>query len=105
MDAAATLQAKRDLLITGLTTAGFTTTTPAGGYFVVADAAPLAVTDAAAFCRELPALAGVVAVPVTAFVRPDHRAQYASLVRFAFCKRVEVLEEAVGRLSALRPVA
>ena len=101
VDAAATLQAKRDLLISGLTTAGFTTTTPAGGYFVVADAAPLAVMDAATFCRELPALAGVVAVPVTAFVRPDHRAQYASLVRFAFCKRVEVLEEAVARLGSL----
>jgi N-succinyldiaminopimelate aminotransferase len=40
VDAAATLQAKRVLLISGLTTAGFTTTTPAGGYFVVADAAP-----------------------------------------------------------------
>jgi N-succinyldiaminopimelate aminotransferase len=57
--------------------------------------------DAAAFCRELPALAGVVAVPVTAFVREDRRAPYASLLRFAFCKRVEVLEEAVARLGAL----
>ena len=109
VDAAATLQAKRDLLITGLTAAGFTTTTPAGGYFVVADAAPLGPAfaragDAAAFCRELPALAGVVAVPMTAFVRPEHRAQYASLVRFAFCKRVEVLEEAVTRLATLSRV-
>ncbi len=92
------------------TTAGFTTTTPAAGYFVVADAAPLGrvfseagggAGDAAAFCRELPALAGVVAVPVTAFVRPEHRAQYATLVRFAFCKRVDVLEQAVRQLSAL----
>jgi N-succinyldiaminopimelate aminotransferase len=107
VDAAATLQAKRDLLITGLTAAGFTTSTPAAGYFVVADAAALGAVfaqsgDAAAFCRALPALSGVVAVPVTAFVRPEHREPYASLVRFAFCKRVDVLEEAVARLSALR---
>ncbi len=106
VDAAATLQAKRDLLIAGLTTAGFATSTPAGAYFIVADAAPLGrvfgeAGDAANFCRELPALAGVVAVPVTAFVRPEHRPQYASLVRFAFCKRVDVLEEAVARLGRL----
>ena len=109
VDAAATLQAKRDLLSAGLTTAGFTTISPSAGYFVVADAAPLGSVfadagDSAAFCRHLPALAGVVAVPVTAFVRPEHRAQYASLVRFAFCKRVEVLEDAVARLGALRAI-
>jgi N-succinyldiaminopimelate aminotransferase len=62
------------------------------------------VTDGAAFCRQLPTLAGVVAVPVTAFVRPEHRDRYASLVRFAFCKRVEVLEDAVGRLGALSAI-
>jgi N-succinyldiaminopimelate aminotransferase len=106
VDAAATLQAKRDLLDAGLTAAGFSTTTPSAGYFIVADAAALGVgspgmMDAAAFCRELPVRAGVVAVPVTAFVREERRAGYASLLRFAFCKRAEVLEEAVARLGAL----
>jgi N-succinyldiaminopimelate aminotransferase len=100
---AATLQRKRDLLSAGLQSAGFTVGHPQGGYFVIADAAPLGHTDAAAFCRELPSLAGVVGVPLSAFVLPDHRAGLASLVRFAFCKRESVLEQAAERLAALQP--
>ena len=105
-DAAATLEAKRDLLSAGLRAAGFTVSRPAGSYFVIADPAPLGFTDAAEFCRRLPALAGVVGIPLTAFVGFDHRAGYSSLVRFAFCKRRPVLEDAAGRLAALgRPRA
>ena len=70
---------------------------------MVADAAPLGHDDAAAFCRQLPSLAGVVGVPLSAFVLPDHRASTRSLVRFAFCKRESVLVQAVERLAALRP--
>ena len=95
------LKAKRDLLSTGLVGAGFTVTQPRGGYFVVADAAPLGFADAEEFCRRLPELAGVVGVPISAFVRRDNRAEYASLVRFAFCKRETVLADAAGRLGAL----
>ena len=98
---ASTLKAKRDLLSAGLVDAGFTVTTPRGGYFVVADAAPLGFDDAEEFCRRLPELAGVVGVPISAFVRRDNRAEYASLVRFAFCKRETVLADAAGRLGAL----
>jgi N-succinyldiaminopimelate aminotransferase len=101
-DAAATLAAKRDLLSAGLGAAGFDVFTSHGSYFVVADAAPLDYTDAVAFCRELPHLAGVVAVPITAFCGPGLREEAASLVRFAFCKRVEVLERAAEQLSRLR---
>ncbi|MFT4029303.1 MAG: aminotransferase class I/II-fold pyridoxal phosphate-dependent enzyme [Protaetiibacter sp.] len=97
---AAELQAKRELLTEGLRAAGFEVSRPAGSYFVVADAAPLGVDDAEEFCRRLPALAGVVGIPLTAFVHPDRRAPYRSLVRFAFCKRAEVLEEAAWRLRA-----
>jgi len=100
--AAARLRAKRDLLSGGLSAAGFEISEPSAGYFVVADAAPLGVTDAAEFCRDLPGLAGVVGVPVTAFVRPERRQDYSTLVRFAFCKKVEVLEAAVEALGALR---
>jgi N-succinyldiaminopimelate aminotransferase len=100
--AAATLAAKRDLLGAGLTAAGFEVGHPEAGYFLIADAAPLGVTDAAEFCRALPALAGVAAVPVTAFVHPDRRDGYRSLVRFAFCKRVDVLQRAARQLSELR---
>jgi N-succinyldiaminopimelate aminotransferase len=97
-DAAQTLAAKRDLLSAGLEHAGFDVFASHGSYFVVADAAPLGYTDAMAFCRELPSLAGVVAVPVSAFCGPRMRDEARSLVRFAFCKRVEVLSRATDQL-------
>jgi len=101
LDAASTLAAKRDLLSAGLVSAGFTVSRPQAGYFVVADAAPLGITDAAALCRQLPALVGVVGIPITAFVHSDRRDQYSSLVRFAYCKKVELLERASAQLSSL----
>ena len=100
--AAATLQRKRDILSAGLQSAGFTVSRPQGGYFVIADAAALGHHDAAALCRELPSLAGVVGVPLSAFVLPEHRAATSSLVRFAFCKRESVLADAAERLATLR---
>jgi N-succinyldiaminopimelate aminotransferase len=100
--AAGALREKRDLLSAGLAAAGFTVGHPSAGYFVVADAAPLGFADAAEFCRRLPQLAGVVGIPVSAFVHEANRAPYASLVRFAYCKRVDVLREAASRLAALR---
>lgn len=98
---ASSLRTKRDLLTSGLRAAGFDVSIPSGSYFTVVDAAPLGFDDAAAFCARLPELAGVVGVPVTAFVSPDARGSYRSLVRFAFCKRLPVLEEATERLAAL----
>jgi N-succinyldiaminopimelate aminotransferase len=100
-EAAETLRAKRDLLSAGLVAAGFTITQPQGGYFVVADAAPLGHLDAASFARKLPELVGVVAIPITAFVHDERKADYASLLRFAYCKKVDVLERAVAQLKAL----
>lgn len=96
------LRDKRDLLSAGLTKAGFTVSPSLGSYFVVADAAPLGFDDAAALCRQLPELAGVVGVPISAFVTDEHKGDYASLVRFAFCKRVDVLELASAQLAELR---
>ena len=100
---AETLRTKRDLLGDGLRAAGFGVSTPAGSYFTVADIRPLAgeAADAEAFCLTLPERAGVVAIPLTAFVSPERRADYAGLVRFAACKRVEVIAEASDRLRAL----
>jgi N-succinyldiaminopimelate aminotransferase len=94
---AASLQAKRDLLVSGLRSAGLEVAVPSGTYFVVADAAPLGARDALDFCRELPGIAGVVGVPVSVFHDDVDAAR--TLVRFAFCKRDEVLAEAVGRLA------
>jgi N-succinyldiaminopimelate aminotransferase len=93
------LQAKRDLLCDGLRAAGLEVARPAGTYFVIADAAPLGVSDALDFCRQMPALCGVVGVPVSVFC--DDKDAARTLVRFAFCKRDEVLTEAVGRMAAL----
>ncbi|ROQ38411.1 N-succinyldiaminopimelate aminotransferase [Frondihabitans sp. PhB188] len=98
---AATLQHKRDLLRTGLEAAGFTVSRPQGSYFVVADARPLGYTDAVDLCRRLPELAGVVGVPISAFCHADLADEYSSLVRFAFCKRTEVLEQAARQLASL----
>jgi len=98
---ASTLERKRDLLSTGLAAAGFTVSPSAGSYFVVADAAPLGWDDGVAFCRALPGLAGVVAVPVSAFCADADAEAYRSLVRFAFCKRFEVLDSAAERLAGL----
>lgn len=99
---ARTLEVKQELLGDGLRGAGFEVSRPQGTYFTVADAAPLGATDAAEFCRALPARAGVVAIPLTAFVADAHRSRYATLVRFAACKRTEVLAEASRRLTAAR---
>jgi N-succinyldiaminopimelate aminotransferase len=98
--AAATLQAQRDRLLPGLRQAGFEVSVPAGTYFVVADGTALAVRDGAEFCRRLPREAGVGAIPVQALC--DDRPAYSSLLRFAFCKRPEVLDEAVRRLARWR---
>lgn len=101
-DAAAVLAHKQEILGTTLRDAGFEVFAPQGGYFTVADATALGGADAGAFCRALPAKAGVVAIPMSAFVSNAHQGDYAGLVRFAACKRVDVLEEASRRLAAAR---
>jgi N-succinyldiaminopimelate aminotransferase len=87
---ASSLQHKRDLLCEGLSAAGMPISRPAGTYFVIADAAALGAHDALSFCHELPGRAGVVGVPVSVF--HDDPTAAATLVRFAFCKRDEVLK-------------
>jgi N-succinyldiaminopimelate aminotransferase len=93
------LQRKRDLLVSGLRAAGLPVSVPAGTYFVVADAAALGARDGLEFCRDLPSLCGVVGVPVSVF--HDDADAARTLVRFAFCKRDEVLAEAANRLATL----
>jgi N-succinyldiaminopimelate aminotransferase len=95
------LRIKRDLLCSGLRDAGFGVFEPAGTYFVTTDIRPLGEDDGAAFCRSLPERCGVVAVPNVVFY--DDVDAGRSLVRFAFCKRLEVLDAAVTRLKALAP--
>jgi N-succinyldiaminopimelate aminotransferase len=97
----AALQGKQHRLAAGLRTAGFGVRRSEGTYFICADIRPLGYSDGLRFCRELPARAGVVAIPVQAFV--DDPAPWRHLVRFAFCKREEVLDEAMARLASARP--
>ena len=96
----ADLQAKRDRLCAGLRAAGLAVFEPAGTYFVTTDITPLGEDDGRAFCRSLPDRAGVVAVPTVVFY--DDEEVGRTLVRFAFCKRPEVIDEAASRLAGLR---
>ena len=91
------LQDRRDLLAKGLASVGFSVLPSHGSYFVTTDFAPLGFNgDDVAFCRHITEKAGVTAIPVSAFYDdPDAPRHYA---RFAFCKRPEVLEEAIARL-------
>ncbi|MFE6521118.1 pyridoxal phosphate-dependent aminotransferase [Streptomyces sp. NPDC057794] len=90
---------KRNLLAAGLEEAGFRVFRPSGTYFVTTDIRPLGESDGFAFCRALPERAGVVAIPNAVFY--DHREEGAPFVRFAFCKRTGVLQEAARRLKGL----
>jgi N-succinyldiaminopimelate aminotransferase len=93
------MEAKRDRLCAGLRAAGLAVFEPAGTYFVTADIRPLGFDDGHAFCLELPERAGVVAVPTQVFY--DDKDAGRPLVRFAFCKRDEVIDEAAARLANL----
>jgi Aspartate/tyrosine/aromatic aminotransferase len=88
---AAALQHQRDLLCDGLADLGYDVVRPQATYFATVDVG----TDAVAFCRELPISKGVVAIPSSVFYDSDAGDHY---VRFAFCKRPEVLHEALERL-------
>ncbi len=93
------LRAKRDRLCAGLAEAGLEVFEPKGTYFVTTDIRSLGEHDGVDFCRRLPERCGVVAIPCSVFY--DDKEAGRSLVRFAFCKRHEVIDEAVARLKAL----
>jgi N-succinyldiaminopimelate aminotransferase len=94
-----TMQAKRDLLCDGLASLGFGVHRPQGTYFVTTDIRPLGHTDGIEFCRQLPEKVGVVAIPHQVFY--DNVDAGRPLVRWAFCKKPELLEEALARLAKL----
>ncbi|HEX4864388.1 MAG TPA: pyridoxal phosphate-dependent aminotransferase, partial [Acidimicrobiales bacterium] len=97
--AASALRDKRDILCAGLEEAGMEVHRPAATYFVIADIRPLGENDGRDFCLDLPSRSGVVAIPASAFY--DDPTAPRPLVRFAFCKRREVLEEAARRLALI----
>jgi N-succinyldiaminopimelate aminotransferase len=99
--AAETLRRKRDILAEGLRQAGLTVYLPDGTYFITTDTASIGFDDALDLARKLPELVGVAAIPVSVFCHEDGAKRTRSLLRFAFCKRESVLEEAAGRLAGL----
>ncbi len=99
LDLAADLGKRRDQLCDGLESVGLTVFRPAATYFATADIRSVGEDDGDAFCRALATRCGVVAIPNVVFY--DDREAGRSLVRFAFCKRPEVIDEAVSRLQRL----
>ena len=93
----ADLRVKRDFVCAGLAEAGFEVYRPAGTYFVTTDVRPLGYADGMELCRALPRRVGVVAIPSVVFY--DHTGAGRSQVRFAFCKKQDVLAEALARLA------
>jgi len=97
---AADLQIKRDRICAGLSEAGFDVYKPSGTYFVTVDIRPVRPDgDGLAFCRELPHLCGVVGIPNVVFY--ENKDEGRHMVRFAFCKRHEVIDDAVARLKVM----
>jgi N-succinyldiaminopimelate aminotransferase len=87
---------KRSILCDGLRQLGFRVFVPEGTYYALADIRSVGFEDDVAFCRMLPEKAGVAAIPCSAFYFTNNPARH--LVRFAFCKKDETLQEALRRL-------
>jgi N-succinyldiaminopimelate aminotransferase len=90
------LQVQRDQLCGGLSAQGFDVVRPQGTYFATVDIH----RNAVEFCRDLPRAVGVVAIPSSVFYSSTAGDSY---VRLAFCKRPEVIDEALARLKGLAP--
>lgn len=97
---AADLRARRDLLTDGLREIGFRVSVAEAGYFTVANAGPLGEPDADALAERLPAEAGVVAIPLSAFYRDGQAGDASGYLRMAFCKSRPTIERALEQLEA-----
>jgi N-succinyldiaminopimelate aminotransferase len=103
-DLASELAAKRDLLCDGLASLGYTVYRPAATYFATTDISGVAPgLTAHEFCLVLPGRCGVVAIPSSVFYDPADPDAGRTLVRWAFCKRDDVLKDALGRLASWGP--
>ena len=101
---AAELQERRDELVPALRAVGFEVFDTSSTYFVTVDCSPVCSDgDGMAFVRRLAVEAGVVAIPNAVFYSAENRDRGRSLVRFAFCKRREVVAEAALRLRNWKP--
>jgi len=94
-------RARRDFLVAELARIGFEVAAPAGTYFVCAGFAPFGWRDDVEFCRHMIESVGVAAIPPSFFYDPGHKEHGKDYVRFSFCKRMETLRDAVGRMEKL----
>ena len=101
---AADLGQQGEILASGLEQAGIPVIRPKGTYFLVADVRNFDLNDAAEVARMMPERVGVAAIPMSAFVHPENQQDYQGLLRFAFCKKREVISDAVERLQLLPKV-
>ncbi|UCF35830.1 MAG: aminotransferase class I/II-fold pyridoxal phosphate-dependent enzyme, partial [Acidobacteriota bacterium] len=90
---------RRKRLLTTLQRVGFRTWTPYGAYYILADISDLTDETDVQFIRRLIADYGVAAVPGSSFYRKA--AAGSRIVRFAFCKTLELLDEVDERLAKL----
>lgn len=99
VELASDLQLKRDVLMTALHDCGLSPVTPQGTYFITADIRDrYPHGDSLEFCRALPSMCGVVAIPSSVLYDPHSASEGQHYVRFAFCKQLDTLEEAASRL-------
>jgi len=98
-DLTATMQKKRDLMRAALQGVGFDVMECSGTYFITTDIRPLSALSDYEFCEDITRNAGVTAVPLSAFYHHNLSKPPRHYVRFCFCKKPEVLNEATRRLA------
>jgi aspartate/methionine/tyrosine aminotransferase len=90
---------RRDLLLRGLTEAGFSCSVPRGAYYIMAGIGGVTSASDQDFTDHLVREIGIAVVPGSSFFhRPGDGSGY---VRFCFCKRESTLQAAVERLEKL----
>ena len=96
---AADYRIRRDVLLGGLRAAGFRCFVPRGAYYIMTDVSAFGFPDDLAFTNHLTQKIGVAPVPGSSFY--DNPRDGSQQVRFAFCKRLETLQDAASRLARL----
>ena len=94
------LQKKRDYLCGALDALGLDVHVPQGTYFVTTDVSSWGHADGKAFCAATAERARVVAIPSQVFYE-DESSEGRHLIRWAFCKEQDVLEEGIRRLRSV----
>lgn len=92
--------ATRRVLGEALHRLGFGVHLPHGAYFIMAEhsevSSKLGLSTDVELCRWLPEHAGVAAIPPSGFY--EHQELGERFVRFAFCKKMETIDQAIARL-------